>query len=80
MADMPGMAGMSQGGDTGGVPIDRREAARLGIRFARASERPVTTSVRAVGILKYAEPRQAYVNARVSGWVRSCTPIMSARV
>src|SRR6058998_3693043 len=69
MADMPGMAGMSQGGDTGGVPIDRREAARLGIRFARASERPVTTSVRAVGILKYAEPRQAYVNARVSGWV-----------
>ena len=69
MADMPGMAGMSQGSDTGGVPIDRGEAARLGIRFARASERPVATTVRAVGVLKYAEPRQAYVNARVSGWV-----------
>ncbi len=69
MADMPGMAGTSQGNDTGGVRIDRGEAARLGIRFARASERAVATTVRAVGVLKYAEPRQAYVNARVSGWV-----------
>src|SRR5437667_917573 len=69
MADMPGTAGTSQSRDTGGVPIDRGEAARLGIRFARASERAVTKTVRAVGVLKYAEPRQAYVNARVSGWV-----------
>jgi len=69
MADMPGMAGASPAADTGGVPIDRGEAARLGIRFARASERAVATTVRAVGVLKYAEPRQAYVNARVSGWV-----------
>ncbi len=66
---MPGMAGASQAADTSGVPIDRGEAARLGIRFARATEQPVTTSVRAVGVLKYAEPRQAYVNARVNGWV-----------
>ncbi len=69
MADMPGMAGMSQSAGTSGVPIDRGEAAHLGITFARASERPITTSVRAVGVLKYAEPRQAYVNARVNGWV-----------
>jgi len=69
MADMPGMAGASQVADTSGVPIDRSEAARLGITFARASDRPVATSVRAVGVLKYAEPRQAYVNARVNGWV-----------
>ncbi len=69
MADMPGMSGASQGADTSGVPIDQREAARLGITFARASDRAITTSVRAVGVLKYAEPRQAYVNARVSGWV-----------
>src|SRR5436309_678060 len=71
MADMPGMTGggMSQETDSSGVPIDRAEAARLGIRFARATDRPITTSVRAVGVLKYAEPRQAYVNARVNGWV-----------
>jgi len=66
MADMPGA---SQAADTSGVPINRSEAARLGITFARASQRPITTSVRAVGVLKYAEPRQAYVNARVNGWV-----------
>ncbi len=65
MADMPGM----QPSDSGSVPIDRSEAARLGITFARAAARPVATSIRAVGALKYAEPRQAYVNARVSGWV-----------
>ncbi len=69
MADMPGMSGASQAADTSGVPIDRGEAGRLGITFARASDRPIVTSVRAVGVLKYAEPRQAYVNARVSGWV-----------
>ncbi|MGH7551698.1 MAG: efflux RND transporter periplasmic adaptor subunit, partial [Longimicrobiales bacterium] len=44
-------------------------AARLGITFARAAERPVRPSVRAVGILKYAEPRRVYVNVRVDGWV-----------
>src|SRR6266498_5180591 len=69
VADMPGMAGMSQPADTSGVPIERGEAARLGITFARATDRPIATSVRAVGVLKYAEPRQAYVNARVNGWV-----------
>ncbi len=76
MAGMPAMqdtsAGrpaMSGGADSTGVPINRGEAARLGITFARAAERPVQASVRVVGVLKYAEPRLVYVNARVSGWV-----------
>ena len=57
MKDMPGMPGIpAAGADTSGVPLDRAEAARLGITFARAAERPVRSSVRAVGILKYAEP------------------------
>src|SRR5881296_1995141 len=71
--DMQGMAGMPgmpvAAADTSGVPLDRAEAARLGITFARAAERPVRSSVRAVGILKYAEPSLVYVNARVGGWV-----------
>jgi len=67
MAGMPGMA--PPGADSSGVPIDRGEAARLGISFARAAERPVRTAVRAVGIVKYAQPRLVYVNARVNGWV-----------
>ena len=70
MKDMQGMPGMpAAGADTSGVPLDRAEAARLGITFARAAERPVRSSVRAVGILKYAEPNLVYVNARVGGWV-----------
>src|SRR5438093_13599144 len=70
MKDMRGMPGMpAAGADTSGVPLDRAEAARLGITFARATERPVRSSVRALGILKYAEPNLVYVNARVSGWV-----------
>jgi membrane fusion protein, copper/silver efflux system len=69
MQGMPGMPGMEQRADTGGVRIDRSHAARLGITFARAVEGPIQASIRAVGVLKYAEPRQAYVNARVSGWV-----------
>ena len=70
MKDMQGMPGMPAAGvDTSGIPLDRAEAARLGITFARAAERPVRSSVRAVGILKYAEPNLVYVNARVGGWV-----------
>jgi len=67
MAGMPGMA--AAGTDTSGVPVNRTEAQRLGITFARASDRPIQSSVRAVGVLKYAEPNRVYVNARVGGWV-----------
>ena len=70
MKDMPGTPGMpAAGADTSGVPLNRTEAQRLGITFAQATERPVQSSVRAVGVLKYAEPNLIYVNARVGGWV-----------
>ena len=70
MQGMPGVAGMPAApADTSGVPLNRAEAERLGITFARATERPVRSSVRAVGVLKYAEPNLVYVNARVGGWV-----------
>lgn len=69
MGGMPGMPGMPGMGTDSGVALDRREAARVGITFARAAERPVRPFIRAVGVLKYAEPRLVYVNARVSGWV-----------
>src|SRR5690348_17353061 len=69
MAGMAGMPGMASGVDSSGVPLDRAEAARLGITFARAAERPVRPFVRAVGVLKYAEPDLVFVNARVNGWV-----------
>jgi len=67
MQDMQGMPGMPS--ESAGVALDREDAARLGITFARAAERPVRPFVRAVGIVAYAEPRRVYVNARVSGWI-----------
>ncbi len=67
MEDMPGMP--AAGTDTSGVPVNRVEAQRLGITFARASERSVRSAIRAVGVLRYAEPNRAYVNARVGGWI-----------
>ena len=70
MENMPGMPRVPAApADTTGVPLNRTEAERLGITFARATERPVRSSVRAVGVLKYAEPNLVYVNARVGGWV-----------
>jgi membrane fusion protein, copper/silver efflux system len=78
---MPGMAGMDQmegmghssddtaATDTAGVPVERTAAQRLGITFARAAARPIAAGTRVVGTLTYAEPRRAYVNARVNGWV-----------
>lgn len=68
MNDMPGMA-MPAAGDSGGVPVDRPAATRLGISFARAAVRPVRGAIRLVGTLSYAEPERSYLNARVDGWV-----------
>jgi Cu(I)/Ag(I) efflux system membrane fusion protein len=61
-------SGMNTSGDSG-VALDRSAASRLGITFARAVARPVRQSLRLAGVLTYAEPRRAYVNARISGWV-----------
>jgi Cu(I)/Ag(I) efflux system membrane fusion protein len=68
MAGMEGMAGMAGAGDSG-VALDRSAASRLGITFARASTQPMRSTIQLAGTLTYAEPRRAYVNARVSGWV-----------
>lgn len=80
MEGMPGMQGMGsmEGMERGtgdssaaspAVPVDRAAAGRLGITFARAAVRPLGRETRVVGTLTYAEPRRAYVNARVMGWV-----------
>lgn len=69
MEGMSGMEGMETPGDSGGVPLDRGMADRLGIGFARAAVRPLGRETRVVGALAYAEPRRAFVSSRVMGWV-----------
>lgn len=70
MPGMEGMAGMAAAADSG-VRLDRGSARRLGISFARAAFSPVRRTIRLAGTIAYAEPRRAYVNARISGWVES---------
>jgi Cu(I)/Ag(I) efflux system membrane fusion protein len=72
--EMAGMQAVSStdrsaGTDTTGVAVDRAAAERVGITFARAARRPLAADTRVVGTLAYAEPRRAYVSARVVGWV-----------
>lgn len=55
--------------ETTGVSVHRAAAARLGITFARAGDRPIAAGVRVVGTLTYAEPRREYLNSRVTGWI-----------
>ena len=69
MSDMPGMNGAPASTPDSSVAVDRGEAARLGITFARATLRRVRPFVRAVGVLRYPDPSLVDVNARVSGWV-----------
>lgn len=69
MSGMERMEGMGSAGDSGGVPLDRSMADRLGIGFARATVRPLGRETRVVGTLTYAEPRRAFVSSRVMGWV-----------
>lgn len=69
MPGMEGMPGMAAPGDSSGMPLDRAAAGRLGIGFARAGYATVRRSIRLAGTLAYAEPRRAYVNSRVNGWI-----------
>lgn len=73
MKDMPGMEGMPGMATStdSGVALDRGSARMLGISFARAVYSPVRRTIRLAGTIAYAEPRQAFVNARISGWVES---------
>lgn len=67
MSDMPGMGGAPAADSS--VAVDRAEAARLGVTFARATLHPVRPAIRAVGVLRYPDPSLVDVNARVGGWV-----------
>jgi len=81
MKDMPGMPGMpAAGADTSGVPAGSGRSRETRHHVCSGRQAPRSILVRAVGILKYAEPNLVYVNARVGGWWSACTRIMSVSV
>ena len=76
MGDMPGMEmdgmqGMDMAGTStdGTVRLTAREMANFGVTFGTAEVRPLTRSIRAVGLVDFDETRMAYVSSKFGGWV-----------
>ena len=68
---MGGMQGMDMGGMSmdGSVRLTAGEVATFGITFGTAEVRPLTRTIRAVGLVDFDETRMAYVSPKFGGWV-----------
>ena len=68
---MEGMAGMDMGGTAmdGSIHLTADEVATFGITFGTADVRPLSRTVRAVGLVGFDETRMAYVAPKFGGWV-----------
>jgi RND family efflux transporter MFP subunit len=54
----------------GPITIDPRRQQLIGVRIAPVAHKPIEQTVRAVGLVRYDETRQAEINLRVEGWIR----------
>jgi len=52
------------------VTLDARRQQLIGVRTAQAQRVAVTPEIRAVGIVRYDETRQAEINVKVDGWIQ----------
>src|SRR5438132_12100163 len=52
------------------VSIDPRRQQLIGVRTVVAKRADLTTTIRAVGVVRYDETRLADVNVKVEGWIR----------
>lgn len=52
-----------------GLTLDLRRQQLIGVRIAEAEERQLGDTLRAVGIVRYDETRQADINMKVDGWI-----------
>ncbi len=68
MVGMDGMAGMNMDGTVRLSPDDLQT---FGITFGSAEVRPLTKSVRTVGVVEFDETRFAYVAPKFGGWAES---------
>lgn len=60
------MGGMSMDGS---IRLDENELSRFGITFGTADVRPLTRTIRTVGMVAFDERRMAYVSPKFGGWV-----------
>jgi RND family efflux transporter MFP subunit len=54
----------------GPITIDPRRQQLIGVRIVSVAHKPLEQIVRAVGLIRYDETRQAEINLRVEGWIR----------
>lgn len=66
--DMEGMAGMDMDGT---IRLSSQELQTFGITFGSAEVRPLTKSVRAVGVVEFDETRLSYVAPKFGGWAET---------
>jgi Cu(I)/Ag(I) efflux system membrane fusion protein len=72
MEGMQGMQGMEMGGmNMGGgtISLTIEEIRTFGITYGTADVRPLTRSIRTVGLVEFDETRMAYVSPKFAGWV-----------
>lgn len=69
--EMGGMPGMDMGGTSmdGSVRLTAGQMATFGITFGTAEVRPLTRTIRTVGLVDFDETRMAYVSPKFGGWV-----------
>lgn len=53
----------------GTIAVDPNTLQSMGVRTAKAEVRPLTRTIRAVGIVNYDEKKLAVVTTKISGWV-----------
>lgn len=70
-AEMGGMQGMDMGGMSmdGSVRLTAGEVATFGITLGTADVRPLTRTIRTVGLVDFDETRMAFVSPKFAGWV-----------
>lgn len=54
----------------GDVVLDSRRQQLIGVRTATVRRASIAPQIRAVGVVRYDETRQAEINTRVDGWIR----------
>ena len=68
MASMPGMAGM-EGMAPGMVMISPEKQQLIGVRTAVVERKPLSRSVRTVGVITYDETKVTRVHSKIEGWI-----------
>ncbi|HWO41517.1 MAG TPA: efflux RND transporter periplasmic adaptor subunit [Candidatus Eisenbacteria bacterium] len=71
MAGMPGMEGMQGMGGMapGTIMLSPQKQQLLGVRTAVVERKPLTKTVRTVGVIAYDETRVTRVHSKIEGWI-----------